>query len=157
MSLPSVGVFESTKQHEEFREVPYPDSKGLWTVGIGRCVETNPLTGSEWAYLLASKLIKVTLSEDGAEWLMSTQLSECQATIARRFSWFAELSQVRQDILVEMYYQMGPGFFTFNDMFEALAKHDYAQAAKHGLNSKWAKKDSPRRAREMMKRMESGE
>lgn len=147
---------DKTKAHEGFRESPYLDTKGLWTVGIGRCLQTNPLTSSEWAHLLSHKLIELKITEDGAEWLMDTQLYECRLTLYGRFKWFEDLNDVRKDILTEMYYQMGASFFTFEDMLESLSVGDYARAARHGLDSKWARKDSPRRAREMMATLERG-
>lgn len=152
-----MSVFESIEKHEGFRAAPYPDSKGLWTVGIGRCLETNPLAGSEWAYLLSTGLASFKITKAGADWLVERQVNEILRLLHKSFVWFEILSPVRKDILVEMCYQIGSGFFEFDDMFAALKKHDYASAAKHGLNSKWAKKDSPSRAREMMKRLESGE
>lgn len=150
-------LLKSVEEHEGFREKPYEDTRGLLTVGIGRCLETNPLTGPEWGYLIAAGLATFSITHEGATWLALRQLNDSRALLSSRLDWFSELSELRQNILIEMHYQMGPGFFTFVEMFRALNDHDYARAAKHGLNSKWAKKDSPKRAREMMKRMESGE
>lgn len=151
-----MSVTASTKEHEGFSETPYPDKYGLWTFGYGRCLETNPLTGTEWDYLLSNKLIEVRITQSGAFLIMQKQLEEARNLISRKFSWFANLGTIRQDILVEMAYQLGHRFFTFEDMFESLAKYDFAEAARHGLNSKWAKKDSPSRAREMMRILERG-
>lgn len=151
-------LYESIGFHEGTREKPYPDSKGLWTVGRGTCLETNPITGPQWKYLLDNALIDVTLSEDGMDYLVSAKVSEVIAALEAGVHGWDGINDVRQNCLVEMGYQIsGYGCLSFPKMRAAIERGDWKEAAKQGLDSKWAKIDSPNRAREMMRILESGE
>lgn len=166
----------STIDHEAFVDHPYPDSKKLWTFAIGRCLETNPLTAEEWRYLLDHRDLTVSISYAGATWLMRRGHAACELDCKRAFADFwLKLNDARQNILVEMVYQMSidkvrgtPNIRGFKDMLAAIrravaepdpekAKTHWAAVEAAGLDSKWAKEDSPGRARKMMQQMRCGE
>ena len=74
-----------------------------------------------------------------------------------QFNWFLSLDRVRQQVLIEMVFQLGmTKFLTFRKMREALQTGDYARAADEMLDSKWAKSDSPARAKRAADRMRKG-
>lgn len=147
----------SITAHEEYRANPYPDSKGLWTFGIGRCLETNPLTTGEWKYLLDGGHLALSLSRAGADWLMQQQIQATRGQCARMLDFWPKLNEVRQDVLVEMAFQMSLGkVLAFHDMLQAIRDERWAAAKEAGLDSKWAKVDSPGRAKELMDRFERG-
>lgn len=151
-------LYESIGAHEGTRSKPYLDSKGLWTVGRGTCLETNPLTGQQWKYLLDNALIDVTLSADGMDYLVSAKVQEVTQALERGLASWHSINDVRQNCLIEMGYQIsGYGCLSFPKMRAAIERGDWKEAAKQGLDSKWAKIDSPNRAREMMRILENGE
>ena len=45
-----------TAGYEGYKAAPYLDTKGRWTVGEGTCLETNPISGHDWKYLLDNKM-----------------------------------------------------------------------------------------------------
>jgi lysozyme len=151
-------LYASIGAHEGTREKPYPDSKKLWTVGRGTCLETNPITGPQWKYLLDNALIDVTLSEDGMDYLVSAKVQEVIAALEAGLRGWDGINDVRQNCLIEFGYQVSRyGVLGFPKMKAAVERGDWKTAAKEGLDSKWARVDSPNRAREMMRVLESGE
>lgn len=148
---------KSVSAHEGFRSVPYLDTQQLWTFAKGRCLQTNPLTAEEWTYLLRTHAITVSISLQGADWLMIRDLQMCESDCARSFEFFPLLNDARQNVLVEMVYQMGiVSVRGFTRMIAALRAQRWTEAALEGLRSKWAKIDSPERARRLMRQLESG-
>ena len=68
---------------------------------------------------------------------------------------FDQCNEVRQAVLISMCFQLGDleGWPRFR---AALAKGDYAAASQEGLNSKWAREETPLRAMRAMQMLESG-
>jgi lysozyme len=147
----------SITNHEEYRAKPYLDTKKLWTFGIGRCLETNPLTTGEWKYLLDHGHLALSLSRPGADWLMEQQIVATRGQCARMLDFWPKLNEVRQDVIVEMAFQMSlQKVLAFHDLLQAIRDERWTAAKEAGLDSKWAKADSPKRAKELMDRFERG-
>lgn len=67
------------------------------------------------------------------------------------------LDPVQKEALTEMVFQMGvTGTKGFPAMLEALKMKDYNRAYKEALDSKWAREDSPQRAKEVATRLRFG-
>ena len=64
-----------TAAYEGYKAAPYKDTRGLWTVGEGTCLETNPIGAKDWKYLLDNKFITVSLSGAGARALATDATS----------------------------------------------------------------------------------
>lgn len=147
----------STLEHEGFRAQPYLDSRGLWTLGIGKCLQTNPLTPEEWKYLLDEHQLAVSITREGAAWLMRRELLACERRCRSAFDFWGELNDARQNVLCEMAYQMGiERLRGFKKMLASVRGGDFETAADHGLDSKWARADSPLRAQRLMKQLRLG-
>jgi lysozyme len=147
---------ESVIVHEAIMESPYKDSLGLWTVGVGRCLERSPLTGDQWKRLLDAGAISVKLTNSGSLMLLDDDLKDCMAACAKAFTFWGTLDEGRRDVLVEMAFQIGiDGLRKFAKMLAAIASHDFKAAAAAGIDSLWAKQ-TPARAHELMHRMEYG-
>jgi GH24 family phage-related lysozyme (muramidase) len=70
---------------------------------------------------------------------------------------YAALDPVRQDPLVQMCFQMGvAGVEGFPTMLGCIVSGDMDGAAAAGLDSKWARSDSPARARREMYQLKNG-
>lgn len=119
----------------------YLDSMGYATIGVGRLVDERKGGG---------------LSEDEIDYLLTNDIRRAE-TIARSYSWFETLSWERQAVIVMMIFQLGAGGLNnFKKMRAALDRKDYESAAVEMLDSKWAKEDTPARARRMANIMKSG-
>jgi lysozyme len=106
-------------RHEEIRYKPYRCSEGKLTIGVGRNIE------------------EVGITEDESIYLMRNDIKECEEHLSK-FSWYYALSDVRQEILVNMCFNMGyTRFLGFRKMIWALENEDHVSAAKEMKNSKW--------------------
>lgn len=138
------------------RAAPYKDSRGLWTVGEGRCLETAPLTGAEWKYLLDNGLIDVNLEKAGADWLEGQIIDAITAKLAATFSWWPTITQARRDALIDMAYQMGvPKLLTFSQMLRAITYQDWPTVYEQALASDWAQQ-TPARAQQVAAQLRDG-
>lgn len=98
----------------------YKCPAGKWTMGHGYNVEDNGLP------------------DDIAELLLKRQLNESKEILEANVSCFAELSENRQLVLIDMCFNMGwPKLRGFKKMFAALEKGDYEEAANQMIDSKW--------------------
>lgn len=125
-------LLESIKKHEGFRGDVYKDSLGLDTIGYGTLL---PLSKYEASLLLEHRL--------------NAKIEE----LKQKEPFIKELPQEVQDIVIEMAYQLGVnGVLNFKKMWKALKKGNYKEAAKEGLDSRWAIQ-TPNRAKELMTKL----
>jgi len=112
-------IIEDLKRDEGFRGVPYVCTGGMLTVGYGRNLVSNGLTENEADYLLRN---------DVARAIIDLQI----------LSFWAGLSSVRRDVLVNMCVNLGfDGLMQFKKMLKALADRDYRLAADEMIRSRW--------------------
>jgi lysozyme len=151
-----VRLAASTDHNEGYRAIPYRDTRGLWTFAKGRCLETNPLTRAEIAYLLENNHLAISISQKGADWLMRKQLESAEAECSRLPFWDF-LNDARQNALVEMAYQMGfEKLMSFKKMMAAIAKQDWIVAQREALDSDWFRQ-TPKRAQRTAEQIKTGE
>lgn len=116
--------------------MPYQDSVGVWTVGVG-----HNLSGS-WPLELIHALFKADL--ENAE-------RDCEKVFQQQWGAFPDYVQLA---LINMMFNLGINrFLGFHDTIACLLKHDYEGAADHAMVSKWAGQVKGRafRVTEMMK------
>lgn len=130
-------LLESLKKHEGLRLKAYQDSEGVWTCGYGRNLQQLEITKDQ---------AEVWLIEDAAKAIKE---------LDRAFPGWKDHSEVRQNVLIEMQFNMGAsrlaGFLQF---WNAMRAKDYKRAAAEMLNSKWAKQ-APNRVITLAARMET--
>lgn len=139
-------LMDSVIADEAYKPPPYKDSLGLWTFGIGRCLETNPLTGAEWKRLLDNGWLNASIAKAGAQWLATCELAAV-AGILDRYTWFSQIGDVRQNAFIEMAFQLGVAKFArFTQMLAAANTGDWQGVHDQALASLWAK-ETPARAK----------
>jgi len=120
------------KRHEGFRGDPYKDSEGSWTIGYG--------------YLLP-------LTKSHARLLLDKKIKEAEQECRRRFPFFDSLNSLRQEVLVNMAFNLGwPRLKRFVKMIAALEVEDYELAAAEMLDSRWHRQVKGR-AKELAEQM----
>ncbi len=130
-------LLQQLKRHEGFRSQPYRDSVGVLTIGYG----TNLQDG---------------ITHEEAHSLLVFRLMRSRAELFRAFPHAEVMQDARQDVLVNMVYNMGISrFMTFKRMRAAVLDKDYAQAAREMLDSKWANQVG-KRAEELALQMANG-
>ena len=125
-------LVDRIKKHEGFVGMPYNDSLDIPTIGYGT---------------------KLPITEHEAELLLKSRMYQKKDELERAEPFIKELPKEKQDILLEMSYQLGVGgLLKFRKMWKALKKFNYKEAAKEMLDSRWAKQ-TPSRAEELAKLM----
>ena len=120
-------------EHEGFREKPYRDSLGIWTIGHG-------LT---W------------LSEEESAHIVRGRVRSLLDKLIEAHAWLAFHPPVVTEVLTEMCFQMGwAGCHKFKNMWAALRNGEFADAADEMLDSKWAAQ-TPGRAEELSEMIRS--
>ena len=106
--------------HEEYRKLPYVDSLGNITIGIGYNLSDRGLD-DDWINNQYAKDVNYFYNQ-----------------LSQDYYWFNDLNVDRQIVLVDMCFMGYKHFQQFVHMFSALADHDYVQAAREMLDSEWA-------------------
>ena len=147
----------SVETDEGFEPVPYLDTEKLWTAGDGLCLETRPLTGVEWKYLLDNKLITFTITRKGADWLVERDLAVIEKQLAHDYADFWPLiGDARQKALTEWAFQVGISKEeAFHVAITAIREARWSDARAAMLNSLWARQ-TPTRARKLAAQIASG-
>lgn len=116
--------------HEGKRSKPYKDTVGKLTIGVGR------------------NLDDVGLSDDEIEYLLINDLKRVEVGLDRSLSWWRDLDEVRQRVLIDMCFNMGlGGLLGFKNTLAKIKAHDWAAASRGMLQSKWAKQVGARALR----------
>lgn len=133
-----VTLIAQLELHEGKRRFPYQDTRGNTTIGVGR-----NLTGKG-------------LSEDEIQYLLNNDLDEVVADLAT-FPWFHDLDAVRQRVMVDFRFNVGPATFrSFKRMLRGMAEKDYALASRSLRESLWAKQVQPSRADRLIEMLRTG-
>src|SRR5438876_4133291 len=128
----------SLVKHEGLRLRPYVDAAAQLTIGVGRNLTVNGISEDEAALMLDNDINRA--------------LESCQNHIA----CFGALDSVRQNVLVEMAFNLGgAGLAHFAKMLAALERRDFAGAAEEMLASAWAR-EVGQRAVDLAAQMKSG-
>ena len=131
-----MALVDDIKKHEGFSPVVYQCTAGYDTIGYGQRV----------------KYLKVT-QEQAEEWLLE-ELQNLKYILADKYDWFLPAPQEAQDIVMNMNYQLGVSAFSkFKKTIKYIKVKDYKSASTEMLDSKWARDDTPRRAKELSDRM----
>lgn len=128
-------LIEQLRLHEGERRQPYRDTVGKLTVGIGRNLDDNGLRRDEIEYLLAN------------------DIADARRELDRYLPWWRGLDPIRQRVLIDMMFNMGPGgpqrggLLSFVNTLSNIRQGRYAEAADMMLASKWAQQVGRRAVR----------
>lgn len=115
-------LIERIKKHEGFVSHGYHDSLGNLTIGYGRLIDQKKKGG---------------ISKEEAEILLRHDINQAEDA-ANQFTWYRKLDRKRQEVIIELIFNMGlPNLLTFKKMIKALKEDDFQEAAYQLLDSKW--------------------
>lgn len=124
-------------RQEGLKLKPYRDSVGKLTIGVGRNLEDVGINEQESMLMLDNDIAR-------------------SVTDAHTFQWFHTLDSVRQDVLVDMIFNIGlQRVHGFVKMLAALADGNWEIAANELLDSKYAHQVG-NRALELAKMIRTG-
>ena len=126
---------EMIAKHEGYEPRVYKCTNGYDTIGYGFAIK-DLFMDKEIADLILDKKIRGLLAriEGDDDW----------------DSWFFDKSETVQDVLVNMIFQIGfSGVKKFKKTIQYIKDDNFLMASEEMLDSKWAKSDSPNRAKEL--------
>jgi lysozyme len=116
----------------------YTDSVGKITIGFGRNLSDRGL------------------SETEAQFLLLNDIQEVIDQLRHDYQWFDELNDVRQEVIINMAFNMGiSGFGKFKKTIRLIDLGTFDAAAREMLASKWARQVGSR-ADELSGQMATG-
>lgn len=143
-------LLDRVSRHEGTRRTVYDDATGLPVVQ-GSAIKGNPSIG-------VGRLLSAPggLSEDEIAYLLKNDIDHCKAIVNLRLPWIGQLSQIRQEVLFEMAFQLGiSGLLQFKNMLNALQSGNYDTAVHEMLSSAWHTQ-TPERVEELANLMLNG-
>jgi lysozyme len=111
--------------HEGYARVPYVDSVGKVTGGIGHNFNAHPISDA---------IIELWFQED---------LADAIEGLDKHLPWWRNLNEVRQRVLIDMAFNMGmgipdkTGLLSFTNTLACIEAEDWEGAAYGMLVSKW--------------------
>lgn len=125
-------------KHEGLKLKPYIDIVGKLTIGVGRNLDDRGISKDEALYMLENDI----------------QIVEKEAR--EIFENFDELDDVRQEVIINMLFNLGKTrFLTFKKFIKAVKERNFEKAADEMLDSKWARQVG-KRAQELSYAMRYG-
>lgn len=133
---------EQLKRDEGYETSVYPDGLGYLTIGIGICVDKRKGCG---------------LLPEEIDFIFQNRMKKDAAALSADFPWTDALDNARRGVLLNMTFEMGlDGLGEFHEFLSALQQKDYPTAATAMLDSLWAKKQSPDRAKRLSQQILTG-
>ncbi len=139
--------------HEGCVDHVYKCPAGYLTIGVGRNLETNPLTPREKEVVGD---IKNGITVEKCLYLLKNDVKRCERDLINNLSFWYQLDDERQYALLDMCFNMGiKRLLKFKRMLGAMLIGDYRGAAKECLMSKYAV-DVGKRAQRIARLIETG-
>jgi len=134
---------QDLKRFEGLRLVSYQDTDGVWTIGYGH-------TG-------AGVQANMRWPLEHAQEMLTADIARAIAALDKQAVWWRNLSDVRQDVIAMMAFQLGiRGVLNFVKTIQAIRSGDFVLAAEEMLDSDW-EKQTPYRAKRLAEQMKTGE
>lgn len=125
------------------RRSAYQDSKGYWTIGIGRCIDER---------------LKCGLADDEIDILLDHDIERIEHGLIQSYPVFFLLNKPRRAAIVDLAFSMGlAALADFAPTFKHLEQGQFEDAAAHIAATKWAKDVGPRRAEPICQMIRTGE
>ena len=129
-----MSLIADIKAHEGYSKKVYKDTLGYDTIGVG--------------FLVSS----LELDEDVCDIILERRLKKNESVLQRKMTYYSKLPIEVQNIIQNMYYQMGNRLFNFVKTLHYIESGKWRAASVEMLDSLWAKQ-TPRRAKELSERM----
>lgn len=129
--------------NEGCKLTPYRDSLGRMSIGVGRCIDTNPFSPEE---LKAVGAWEKGITKNAAFMLLRNDIAKVKNDL-NQFTFIPLLNKNRQFVLIDMCFQLGiKGLKGFKKALTAIALGNWQTAHDEILDSRYAKQ-TPKRAK----------
>lgn len=117
------------ERDEGVRKIPYLDSRGIKTVGVGHNMESSPLPDD----------CTFPLTDDQISFLLKGDIKNTINDLNSKIPWWSKMCEVRQRVIVNMCFNLGIGkFLGFKNTLACMQTGDYIGAAAGMAASTWA-------------------
>jgi len=123
--------------HEGLKLTPYKDTVGKLTIGVGHNLTDNGITKVQALCILAD------------------DIAEVEKFIRANFPWYDGLDDVRQRVVADMCFNLGPKILQFKRFLEFVKTKQWEMAAVAMLDSLWARQVG-KRAMTLARMMKDG-
>lgn len=139
--------------HEGCVLEPYICPAGYKTIGVGRNLETNPLTEEE------KRVVgdyEHGITKQAAFYLLRHDIERVEKECKKKIAFYTLLDDERQYALMDLAFNLGiAGLLKFKKMLTAMACGYFEDAAKECLDSKYAR-DTGKRAKRIAETIRTG-
>ena len=133
-------LVEDIKKEEGYRSSVYLDTLDKPTIGYGFLIDT------------------LELQEDICELILMRKLEKLIKSIKFNFKWFDDMPDKVQDVIINMCYQLGvSGVSKFKKTVQLIKNKQWDRASVEMLDSKWAREQTPQRAKRLSEIVKSVE
>jgi len=133
-------LVEDIKKEEGYRSSVYLDTLDKPTIGYGFLIDT------------------LELQEDICELILMRKLEKLIKNIKFNFKWFDDMPDKVQDVIISMCYQLGvSGVSKFKKTVQLIKNKQWDRASVEMLDSKWAREQTPQRAKRLSEIVKSVE
>lgn len=140
-------------RHEGDDPKAYTDSKGIWSLGIGRNLESPGLSKHE----IITIFQQIELPENLRLFLLDNDIQTVTNQLESSYPWFRDLEGARRDAVIDLCFNLGINRFRgFVEMIKAFERQDYETAANECLDSQ-AGRELPDRYGELSQMIKTGE
>jgi lysozyme len=117
---------------------PYKDKLGFLSIGVGRCLDTNPLTDEELSRI-GHDCRSSSITQEQAIYLLNNDINSTRNTLTHTIPWWSDLDEIRARVIIDLAFNMGvAGLLKFVHMLEALRSGLWMRAANELSDSMWA-------------------
>jgi lysozyme len=135
---------EMIRLHEGSRILPYEDSKGILTIGVGHNIEANGLPLDILPYVIRHGGITIEMENN----LLEQDLQIAEEELLHQHPWVEELNYARRAVLIDMSFNMGlPVLNKFVKTLQYAKEGKWEDCSKEMLDSTWARQVGPRATR----------
>ena len=133
-------LVEDIKKEEGYRSSVYLDTLQKPTIGYGFLIDT------------------LELQEDICQLILMRKLEKLIKSIKFNFKWFDDMPDKVQDVIINMCYQLGvSGVSKFKKTIQFMKNQQWDRASVEMLDSKWAREQTPQRAKRLSEIVKSVE
>lgn len=129
-------LIKELRRDEGVRYVPYFDTKGIHTVGVGHNLKAKPLP------------VRYPLTEEQVDEILYDDLVGVFSDLDRKLGWWRTLSCARQRVMANMCFNLGiGGLLGFVHTLTSIKTGNYDDASEKMLQSAWARQVGERAKR----------
>lgn len=150
---------------EGLRLLPYLDTEGIWTIGVGHNMQVDPNFSDAVSDLRSRGTVAIpdhAITEEQAYALLDYDIQKATNALYDKLPWTLDLNEARREVLVDMTFNEGignssHGLLSFIHTLDDLKNGRWQSAVNRLRQSAWYAEVKPIRAEPLLKIILTGE